>query len=338
MRRMLNTLYVTTQDSYLHRDGECVAVEHDGATRKFPLHMLEGLVLRDRVMCSPALLGLCAERGVSVSWIRESGRFLASVRGPVDGNVLLRRAQYRMADDGAATAALARAFVIGKVSNARTILLRAARDRPDGRLDAACARMADVLRRLEPDTSLAVVRGLEGEAAQAYFSAFPALIRDGDPAFRFSGRSRRPPRDAVNAMLSYLYVLLMHEARSALECCGLDPQVGFLHRDRPGRPGLALDLMEEFRSWLADRLVCTLINRGQVRAGDFRITESGAAEMNDDARATLIEQWQKRKQEEIMHPFLQEAIPAGMAFQVQARLLARRIRGDLDAYPPLAVR
>lgn len=339
MKQHLNTLYITTQESYLAKDGECVAVHvGDELKGKIPIHTLDGLVLFGRVSCSPFLLGHCAEHQVTVSWLTETGRFLASMHGPTHGNVLLRREQYRKADSPDASASLARAFTIGKVANCRTVLLRTAREYPHAQLDAACDRLAACLNRLKPGLSLDETRGMEGEAANTYFGVFSLLIRQQDPAFQFSGRNRRPPLDPVNCLLSFLYTLLTHDIRSALETCGLDPAVGFLHRDRPGRPSLALDMMEEFRPYLADRLACTLINRGQVKPKGFKKTESGAVVMDDTTRKEVIEAWQERKREEAEHPFLQERMSIGIALQCQARLLARHLRGDLDAYPPFVIR
>lgn len=339
MKQHLNTLYVTTQESYLAKDGECVAVHQAGNLKtKIPIHTLGGLVLFGQISCSPFLLGHCAENNVTVSWLTETGRFLASMHGPTHGNVLLRREQYRKSDSLETSAHIARAVTIGKIANCRTVLLRTARERPSEQLDAAALRLADCLTRLQPGLPLDVVRGIEGEAANAYFGAFAALISNPDPAFRFAGRNRRPPLDAVNCLLSFLYTLLAHDIRSALETCGLDPAVGFLHRDRPGRPSLALDIMEEFRPYLADRLACTLINRGQVKATGFKCTESNAVLMDDATRKEVIIAWQERKQEEVEHPFLQERMPVGLLWHNQARLLARHIRGDMDAYPPFVIR
>jgi len=339
MKALLNTLFVTTQESYLAKDGECVAVyQGDALKGKVPVHTLGGLVLFGQVSCSPFLLGHCAENGVTVSWLTQYGRFLASMHGPVSGNVLLRREQYRRSDDDAASAAIAAAIVIGKIANCRTVLMRTAREHPNPELDAAVARLAQCLSRLREPQPLNVVRGIEGEAAQAYFGVFGNLIHNADPAFHFAGRNRRPPLDAVNCLLSFLYTLLVHDVRSALESCGLDPAVGFLHRDRPGRPSLALDIMEEFRPYLADRLACTLMNRGQVKAKGFTHTESGAVIMDDATRKDVITAWQERKQEIVEHPFLQEKMAAGLLYHCQARLLARYLRGDLDAYPPFVIR
>lgn len=339
MRSLLNTLFVTTQESYLAKDGECVAVyQGDTLKGKIPIHTLGGLVLFGQVSCSPFLLGHCAEHGVVVTWLTQHGRFLASMHGPVSGNVLLRREQYRCADTPEGSAAIASAMVIGKIANCRAILQRTAREYPHECLSTAAGKLADCLRRLRQPLPLDTVRGVEGEAAHAYFGAFGALVRSDDPAFRFAGRNRRPPLDAVNCLLSFLYTLLVHDVRGALESCGLDPAVGFLHRDRPGRSSLALDIMEEFRPYLADRLACTLINRGQVKGRGFRRTESGAVVMDDATRKQVLTAWQERKQEMVEHPFLREKMAVGLLFHCQARLLARHLRGDLDAYPPFVVR
>jgi len=338
MRRMLNTLYVTTQGAHLARDGETVLVRVEEENRlRVPIHTLEGIVCFGRVSCTPFLLGFCAEHKVGVSFLTEHGRFLARTVGPVSGNVLLRREQYRRADREEDSAAIARAVVLAKVANCRTGLMRSARERPETceavYLGGAAARLAGILPRIEKAATVDEARGLEGEAASVYFDAFDAMITAPKPDFAFSGRNRRPPLDNVNALLSFLYTLLVHDAASALETVGLDPAVGFLHRDRPGRPSLALDLMEEFRPFLADRVALSLINRRQVSAGGFVKTESGAVWMSDETRKEVLAAWQKRKQEEIQHPFLEERVPAGLLPYAQALLLARCLRGDLDAYP-----
>lgn len=339
MKQFLNTLYVSTQESYLAKEGECVCIKQERAVKaRIPIHTLGSLVLFGNVSCSPFLLDHCAKNGVTVSWLTNHGRFMASMHGPVSGNVLLRRTQYRKADDPEFSASLARAFVTGKIYNTRTILRRSARERPNFVVDEVCNRLSNTLDRLRKDLPLEQVRGIEGEAANAYFGVFDSLLSVKDPAFSFSGRNRRPPMDPVNCLLSFLYTLLTHDVRSALETVGLDPAVGYLHRDRPGRPSLALDLMEEFRPYLADRLACTLINKGQVKAKDFNKQESGAVLMGDDLRKEVIVAWQNRKKEEVEHPFLKERMPVGFLWHIQARLLARYIRGDLDAYPPFVVR
>lgn len=340
MKRHHNTLYVTAQGSYLAAEGETVLVRVEDEIRgRFPLHMLESIVCFGRVACSPALMGLCAERGIGISFLTERGKFLARVQGPVSGNVLLRREQYRRADDPAASAKLAKAFVVAKVLNARTVILRATRDHPTmpglAELKAAEEQLANTLRLLEKEESLEVIRGLEGDAAGTYFSAFDHLIVAQKEDFVFRGRTRRPPLDNVNALLSFVYTLATHDAVSALEAVGLDPQVGFLHRDRPGRPGLALDLVEEFRPFLADRLVLSLINRRQIHPKGFVTRETGGVVMDDETRKEVLVAYQQRKQEEITHPFLKETTTVGMLFHLQALLLARHLRGDLDGYPPL---
>lgn len=338
MKKLLNTLFVTRQGASVVKEGENVLVRaEDEVLLRVPVHGLGGLVTFGQVWCSPQLLHLCAERGVGVSFHSENGRFLARVSGPVCGNVLLRRTQYRWADDGEKCAETARHMLTGKLANARHVLLRARRDH-EGRTDAdalenAARRMADCLARLPGAFGLDELRGIEGEGANAYFGAFDALITNRDEAFRFTGRSRRPPLDPVNCLLSFLYTLLMHDARSALEGVGLDPSVGFLHRDRPGRQSLALDLMEELRPVLADRVALSLVNLGQLHARDFRHEESGAVLLSDEARKQVLVAYQKRKQEEIMHPFLREKVELGLLCHVQALLLARRLRGDLDGYP-----
>lgn len=340
MKRHLNTLFVTTPGAYLSREGEAVRVRVERETKlRVPVHMLGGIVCFGRVSCSPYLLGLCGERGVAVTFLTDNGRFLARAHGYTPGNVLLRREQYRRADDPAASAEVARAMLAGKLANARTVLRRALRDgvedeRDRAAVEATATVLGRCLRDLEAAPGLDEVRGVEGEAARAYFGVFGRLL-GGDGGFAFRGRSRRPPLDPINALLSFLYVLLAHDLRAACEAAGLDPAVGFLHRDRPGRPGLALDLMEEFRPVLADRLALSLVNRRQVRASGFVRSPSGAVRMDEATRKTVLVAWQKRKQEEIRHPFLGEKTTVGLLPHLQARLLARHLRGDLDGYPPL---
>jgi len=339
MRKLLNTLYVTTQGAWVARDGQTVVVRVDREDRlRVPIHTLASLVCFGNVGVSPPAMGLCAESGVAVSFLTEHGHFLARVQGPVNGNVLLRRGQYRRADNAAGSAAIACAVVIGKVANSRTVLLRGARERGDGagaaEMLGAAARLGQTLNELPDADSVDRVRGLEGDAARAYFGVFDHLIEVAKEAFFFRERSRRPPLDNMNALLSFLYTLLVHDVRAALETVGLDPAVGFLHRDRPGRPGLALDLMEELRPLLGERLALTLVNRQQVKAEGFKKTESGAVTMDEASRKTVLVAYQARKQDEVMHPFLEEKLPVGMIAYAQALLLARHLRGDLDAYPP----
>lgn len=339
MRRLLNTLYVTTQGAYLHKEGETVVVSVEKETRlRLPLLNLGGIVCFGNVLCSPFLLGACAEAGIALSFLTENGRHLADVVGPPSGNVLLRRAQYRRADDPSASTALARAFVAGKLANARHVLRRAAREQPAGEGTAAIETAADAiahrLRNLATAPSVDIVRGIEGEAAALYFEVFARLVTAQRDAFPFGERNRRPPRDRLNCLLSYLYTLLRFDAAGALAAHGLDPAVGFLHRDRPGRAGLALDLVEEFRSPFADRLALTLINRQQIQPQHFQTTENGAVLLNEAGRKEVLTAWQKRKQDEIEHPFLDDKLPVGLLLHAQALLLARHLRGDLDAYPP----
>ena len=337
MKKLLNTLYVTTQDSYLRKEGETVVVEKGGQPLlRLPIHTLQGIVTFGNVMTSPFLLNLCAERGVGVSFMSDTGKFLARVSGPVSGNVLLRLAQMRAYEDKVRKGSIARSFVIGKLMNARNVVLRRMRDHGQTTaLADAEAKMLDVLRRVRdsaPDAER--LRGLEGEAGAAYFGAFNDLIVAGKESFAIESRNRRPPRDPMNALLSFLYTLLAHDCRGALEGVGLDPQIGFLHEIRSGRPSLALDLMEEFRAVMADRVALSLVNLRQLGAKDFKTTESGAVTMSDDARKIVLAAWQKKKQEEVVHPFLDEKVQIGLLPHLQALLLARFLRGDTDAYPP----
>jgi CRISPR-associated protein Cas1 len=339
MKRLANTLYVTTQGSYLAKEGETVVVRQEGqVSLRVPIHNLEGIVCFGQVGASPALMGLCGRQGVSLSFLTERGRFLARIQGPVSGNVLLRRRQYRTADDSAQRTVLARAFVIGKLVNCRNVLLRAARDRPENQgapaLRDAAERLAAIGERLNREVDLEAVRGLEGEAARAYFAVFNHLITTDKESFFFQERNRRPPLDNMNALLSFLYVILAHDMVSALEGVGLDPAVGFLHADRPGRPSLALDIMEEMRPIFADRLALSLVNRRQVKASGFKTTEIGAVVMDENTRKTVLAAYQQRKQEITSHVFLEEKLAFGLLPHAQALLLARCLRGDLDAYPP----
>jgi CRISPR-associated protein Cas1 len=283
-------------------------------------------------------MGFCAENGVGISFLTEHGRFLARVQGPVSGNVLLRREQYRRADDPQTSAEVARSVLTGKIANSRTVLQRALRDHAEkmatDQVSFAVKRLSNHLDLLNRDQPLDILRGFEGDAAHIYFSVFDHLIVAQKEEFSFQERNRRPPLDNVNALLSFVYTLLVHDIRSALETVGLDPAVGFLHRDRPGRPSLALDLMEEFRPFLADRLALSLINLRQVHEKGFQKSDSGAVLMTDETRKTLLVAYQERKQEEILHPFLDEKVTIGLLFHTQALLMARYLRGDLDGYPP----
>ena len=341
MKRLLNTIYVTSEAAWLRKDGENVVVEVAGTERaRAPLHLVDGVVSFGRAGASPALLAACAEAGITVSYVAPNGRFLARVEGARTGNVLLRRTQHRVADDAARAAPIARAMIAAKAANQRTVVRRALRDHGDGMpdagrlaLQAAEGRLTDICRRCLIPAEVDQARGLEGEAAQVYFGAFNALIVVPGDNFAFRVRSRRPPLDRINALLSFLYAMLGHDCRAALETHGLDPQVGFLHADRPGRASLALDLMEELRPVLADRLALSLVNRRQLDAGDFVVEEAGGVRLTEEARKRVLVAWQERKRDELRHPFLDETIPFGLLAPVQAQLLARHLRGDLDGYP-----
>lgn len=343
MKKLQNTLYVSTQGTYLSKDGECVLVKIDQEEKsRIPIHILEGIVCFGQISASPYLLSFCAEKGVAVTFLSQYGRFLCSVQGPVRGNVLLRRSQYRAADDPVRSASLARSFLIGKIGNARIALSRVVRDHPE-KVDVDALKevqrlLAGCVKRLKCESNLERIRGIEGDAAKMYFEVFNHAITSQEKNFQFNGRNRRPPLDRVNCLLSFFYTLLTHDIRSALETVGLDPAVGFLHKDRPGRPSLALDMLEEFRVFMADRLTLTVINRGQIKGKDFEISESGAVLLKNDARKEMLVAYQNRKSEEIIHPFLQEKMPVGLLWHMQALLLARHIRGDIDAYPPFVWR
>jgi CRISPR-associated protein Cas1 len=342
MRRQLNTLYVTTEGAWLRKDGANIVMDVDGETRaRLPVHMLEGLVCLGRVMVSPPLMGYCAEQGITVSYLSMNGRFQARVEGPVSGNVLLRREQYRRTDDSTRCVQIVQNILVGKLHNQRVVLGRGLRDHADkltnddhAALTHAHKRLDRIMDKVQTEHSLDVLRGLEGEAAQSYFGVFDHLIRSTEPAMRFKGRSRRPPMDAVNALLSFLYTLITHDCRSALESVGLDPAVGFLHRDRPGRPSLALDLLEEFRPLLGDRLALSLINLKQLTSKDFQTMDNGAVLLTEDSRKVVLTAYQERKREELRHVFLDEKAPIGLFPFLQAQLMARHLRGDIDGYPP----
>lgn len=337
MHRHLNTLFITLEGAYLGKDGAAVEVRHQGCTKlRVPLHNLEGVVcLGWEITASAALMAACAEANVALSFHNPHGKFLAATHGYTSGNILLRRQQYRIADREKDTLAIARRIVSAKIANCRTVLQRAQREHahPTATLGQTINHLKTMVLACENSGTLATLRGIEGEAASAYFSQLPCLISTPDPAIQMNGRSKRPPLDPVNALLSFLYALLAHDCRSALESCGLDPQCGFLHQDRPGRPSLALDLMEEFRAPLADRTALTLLNRRQLTGQDFERQETGAFLLRDDARKRILAAWQERKQETIIHPFLEEKSTIGFLPHLQARLLARHIRGDLDTYP-----
>lgn len=339
MKRLLNTLYITSGNRYLSLDGENVVVlEEQQEIGRIPLHNLQAIVTFGYTGASPALIGVCAQRNIELSFMSGNGRFLARVTGEVKGNVTLRKQQYRVSDDREKSIKIARNFILGKVYNSRWVLERAGRDYAM-RLDAELIRkkslyLAQSMKNIRMCENNEELLGLEGEAASVYFSVFDELILQQKKDFYFHGRNKRPPLDNVNAMLSFAYSLLASMCGSALESVGLDPYVGFFHTDRPGRMSLALDLMEEFRSIMADRFVLTLINKRIMKSDHFMKKENGAVIMSDEGRKLFISAWQSKKQETITHPFLNEKIEWGMAPYVQSMLLARYLRGDIDEYPP----
>jgi CRISPR-associated protein Cas1 len=339
MHELLNVLYVQTQGAVLRLEHDTVRVTLEGETvLRAPLLRLGGIVVFGQVTLTPFLIQRCAEDGRLLVWLDRNGRSKARVEGPLRGNVLLRRAQHLALSNQERTLQIARQIVAGKVQNSRHVLLRAAREaaivEDETPLTLAADHLATVLLRLRDMTDLDEVRGAEGDAARTYFGVFGHMVNADRPAFSPDGRSRRPPRDRVNAVLSFLYALVRGECASALEGVGLDPQVGFLHALRPGRPALALDLMEEMRPILADRLALTLINRRQLKAGDFEATPGGAVSLTEEGRRNLIVAYQKRKESVLHHRLLREKLPLGLVPHVQARLLARHLRGELRAYPP----
>lgn len=340
MKKLGNVLYVTTAEAYVSLDGENVVVKKDDkASLRLPLHNLENILCFNYPGVSPALMGACAEHNIGLTFLEPNGRFLARVSGQVKGNLFLRKKQYELCQQPAASLSIAASFLLGKVANSRKVVERALRDHAmlvdTAALKQAAESLRGALKAIQTGQTLDELRGLEGSAAKQYFSVFGQLILQQRDAFVFEERSRRPPRDNMNALLSFLYSLLTYEVASALEAVGLDPYVGFLHVDRPGRPSLALDLMEELRPVFADRLALSLVNRKQISGKGFVQKESGGILMDDETRKAVLSAWQARKQEEIVHPYLKERIPFGLIPHVQAMLLARYLRGDLDAYPPL---
>lgn len=341
--QLLNTLYVTIPESYLHLDNDTVRLEVEHETRlRVPLHHLGAVVCFGLVKVSLPLMHRLADEGVALVLLNDNGRFKARLEGAVSGNVLLRRAQHRRSDDELFSVDVARNCIAGKIRNCRQVVLRGARESKNvdeaNTLARAAADLAASLRALPVTTTLDALRGVEGEAARQYFAALNLLVRpDARCAFQMDGRTRRPPRDRMNALMSFIYSLLMNDCRSAVEASGLDPQIGFLHALRPGRAALALDLMEEFR-FLADRLALTLINREQIDPEDFVMREGGAVMLEGDARKAVLVAYQEKKQESLSHPLLNEPVPVGLLPHVQARLLARTIRGDAENYVPFLLK
>jgi CRISPR-associated protein Cas1 len=339
MHQLLNTLYITTEGAYLHLDHDTLKVEVEKETKlQVPVHHLGGIVIFGNVMVSPSAMHRCAEDGRFLVLLDRNGRFKARVEGPVSGNVLLRQAQHRAMSDEKRTLSIAKNIVAGKIQNTRQIVLRGAREAEDPSdkepLQTTADSLEGTLRRLPSCQDVDQVRGMEGEAARHYFSVLDRMIREDRESFRMNGRSRRPPLDRINALISFLYALLMNDCVAGVEGVGLDPQMGFLHAVRPGRAALALDLMEELRAVLADRLALTLINRRQITAKHFVDRPGGAVWLDDTGRKEVVVAYQKRKQEEITHPVLNQKMPFGLIPHVQARLLARTLRGDIEEYIP----
>lgn len=339
MKQLLNTLFVTSEDVYLSLDGENVVANRDKqVVARYPLHTLQSIISFSYSGASPALMGARAKRQIGLALCSPQGSFLARVNGPSQGNVLLRRMQYRVADDPAPSCRIARMMIFGKLYNSRWCVERTKRDHSlridELRFSAVSEQLRNLLPQVAAEVSLDSLRGLEGTGSSAYFSVLDDMILQGKDIFFFHGRNRRPPLDAMNALLSFAYSLLAHDCASALESVGLDSYVGFLHRDRPGRESLALDLMEELRPCMADRFVLTLINNRIIKPDDFDFRESGAVLLSEQGRKVFLKCWQDKKKETLTHPFLEEKISWGLVPYVQSLLLARYLRGDIDAYPP----
>ena len=339
MRKLLNTLFITSENAYLTLDGEtvCVEIEREKAGQ-FPLHTLENILCFSYQGASPVLMGACAKRGIGLTFFSPFGKFLCRVTGEPQGNVLLRKQQYRISDDRDASCKIAKNLILGKVFNCRWTIDRTVRDHAlridEERCRCSMQYLMDAMSKIRNEKDLDSLRGIEGESASVYFGVFDELILNQKEAFPFRGRNKRPPLDNVNAMLSFGYTLLANDCANAFNGAGLDPYVGFMHRDRPGRKSLALDLMEELRAVMVDRFVLTLINNRQIRKEHFQAAQSGAVEFTPEGRKKFLTAWQERKREQITHPYLQEKICWGLVPHVQAILLARYLRGDLDEYPP----
>jgi CRISPR-associated protein Cas1 len=338
MKKLLNTLFVTSEQAYLTLDGEtvCVEINREKAGR-FPLHTLESIISFSYAGATPAFMGACAKRGINLSFFTPTGRFLCRAIGESRGNVLLRKQQYRISDDEDESCLIARNFILGKVFNCRWSIDRTLRDH-EMRVDSNHCREAilfltDAMNKIKTEVNLDSLRGMEGEAASIYFGIFDELILNQKDSFYFHGRNKRPPQDNINAMLSFGYTLLANDCAGALEGAGIDSYVGFMHRDRPGRKSLALDLMEELRPVLVDRFVITLVNNRQIRDEHFVHSESGAVEFTDEGKKKFLTAWQEHKKEQIVHPYLNEKICWGLVPHVQSLLLARHLRGDIDGYP-----
>ncbi|WP_373795807.1 type I-C CRISPR-associated endonuclease Cas1c [Neisseria dentiae] len=337
MRKLQNTLYITTQGSYLHKERETLVVEQERKkVAQLPVHSIGHIFCFGNVLVSPFLMGFCGENNVNLAFFTENGRFLGRLQGRQSGNVLLRRAQYRLSEHNPVP--IARHIIAAKIQSGKRVLQRRLRNHGEQEeVQAAVSALNFSLQQLKRAESLELIRGIEGDAAARYFGVFRHLLRESS-GFAFDGRNRRPPRDGVNALLSFVYSILGKDISGALQGVGLDPQVGFLHADRPGRDSLAQDILEEFRAWWADRLVLSLINRGQIKPQDFVTEAGGAVNIKPEARKLLFQTLQAKKQEKIVHPFLQEEVAVGLLPHIQAMLLARHLRGDLAEYPPFLMR
>jgi CRISPR-associated protein Cas1 len=336
MRKLQNTLYITREGAYLHKQRETLVIEQNKQKlMQLPIHSVSGIFCFGNIMVSPQLMGFCAERGVNLAFFSTYGRYLARIVGQQSGNVLLRRQQYNLVDKSAVQ--IAKNIIAAKVQSSKVILQRHNRNHgPNDKISHQVTALNHIIDRLDLQSDLDKIRGLEGDAASRYFSVFNQLFTKPTDQMAFNGRTRRPPKDPINAMLSFLYSVYGQDVSGALQGVGLDPQVGFLHQERPGRDSLALDLLEEFRAYVIDRIVLTLVNREQVKASDFVTEVSGAVKMKDDTRKLLLQSLQAKKQEKIRHPFLNEEVEIGLLPHIQAMLLARHIRGDLDQYPPFS--
>lgn len=343
MRRLRNTVYITQEDYFLNREGETIVIQKDREkVLQVPIHNIEGIVFLTPATVTPQVLELCSSSKVHVSFISHNAEFLVRIQNPVSGNIALRKDQFKLAADSIESLRLAKYFCAGKIFNSRIVLLRLVRDHGDDinkeSVNKVIAELGKSARRVLYCVTMSELLGVEGDAAKLYFSVFNELILRKEEGFIFQGRSRRPPLDEVNALLSFFYVMLVHEVESALETVGLDAQMGFYHQSRSGRSSLALDMMEELRAYMVDRFVISIINNKQVCKSDFHVKENGAVLIRDEARSKILQQWQKRKNDIIEHPFLKEKIEVGLIPYAQALLLARFMRGDIDDYPPFLMR
>lgn len=342
MRKLLNTLYITDELCYLSKDGENIVIKKDDKEiKRLPIHILEGIICFNYNGVSPGTMRLCNENNISITFLTPTGRLCGRFTGKTNGNVYLRRTQYRYADNEEISLKLAKQFITGKMINSRKVLKRLIRDHGEkvdvNKINSVSEDLLSKIKNIETIQNKDSLRGIEGEGARKYFNCFDEMILQQKEDFYFNGRNKRPPMDNVNALLSYLYSILTYEIQSALESVGLDSYVGFFHTDRPGRASLALDMIEELRSYMVDRFVITMINKKQITKGNFIKKENGSVIMDDDGRKIILTAWQDRKREEIIHPFLKEKIMIGLIPYVQAQLLARYIRGDLDEYPPYLI-